>query len=360
MSMKKNKKRWPLILLVFLLVVGSGLLFAYQQFNQLNNPITNTSEEVSFTVASGTSVSKLLDQLEEKEIIKNAMASKIYLQLNPVDVQLKAGDFVIDKAWSLEEILLHMSDGKNIVVDTFRLTFIDGQWAKDYAMVIENHFGYSQEEVLELWNDRDYVTTLIDTYEVLTPEILSEDVEVLLEGYLAPNTYEFYKDASIQDITKRLLDQSEQFYLNNKALFDASNLSIHEVFNLSSIVQSEAAHLEDMKNVASVFFNRLALPMRLESSVTVCYALGEYNNWQECERNVSIQSPYNTYINDGLPIGPIANPGENALNSVLSPNETDYYFFLTEMFGETKGTFHYSQTYAQHSQLVNQYLRGNQ
>ncbi|NLC41957.1 MAG: endolytic transglycosylase MltG [Erysipelothrix sp.] len=356
----KKKKIWPKLLLVVVLILAGSGVFGYNYYQQLNEPVSSSSQEVAFTVPSGASISTVLTQLEEDGLIRSAFATKIKQQLSPVAVDLKAGEFTLDTSWDAQEMLQFMSNSQNILVDVVNLTFIDGERATDYARVIESKLGIPATEVLETWNDPEYLASLIDTYEVLTDDILSSDVRYALEGYLAPNTYQFFLDADVKDVTKRLLDQSEKFYLENKTLFDNSQLSIHEVFNLSSIVQLEAKYPEDMKLVASVFHNRLALPMRLESSVTVCYALDQYTSWQECESNVGIESPYNTYRVDGLPVGPIANPGANALLAVLDPVESNYYFFMSEMYGDTQGTFHYAETFAEHEKNVNQYLRGNQ
>lgn len=357
--MGKKKSKIPYIILgVVLVIIIAGVAYGWTTYQNLNKPVTDSSEEVRFIVKSGSSVSSLLDDLENEQIIQSAFASSIYLRINPVESNLKAGEFVIDKSWSLEEMLLYMSDSSNILVDTVNITFIDGQWARDFASEIEQNLGINAQEMLDLWNDETYLKELIDQYEVLTEDILHPETIVKLEGYLAPETYQFYIDATSKEVTERLLSQSETIYLKHKEAFDASELSIHEVYSLASIIQFEAARPEDYGLVASVFLNRLEVPMRLEASVTVCYALYDYETWQECETNIDIDSPYNTYIIDGIPIGPISNPQEAAIESVLYPTESDYYYFVNDVYGD--GSVHFARTFAEHTENVNTYLRGRE
>lgn len=348
------KKILLFLLILIIATVGAG----YFYYDQNTKPVSDDATMREFEVLAGSSVDAVTKKLEDEGFIRNALITKFLIsQENFEDV--KAGSFEINPAMSPQEIFSVITDSSKIIVHTYRMTFIPGEWAKDYAQVIARHTDLSAAEVLAQWNDPAYVQTLIESYEVLTPEILNDQTRVYLEGYFAPNTYEFYMDATLDDITRTLLAPTETFYQQNKTLFDQSHLSVHEVFNLSSMVQFEASQLEDQQLVASVFLNRLNIGMNLESSVTLCYALYEYDNWTDCERNPQIESPYNTYKYAGLPVGPIANPTHNAIFSVLTPVESNYYFFVADVFGvEEAGKVHFAETYEQHLELVRKYLEG--
>ena len=125
-------------------------------------------------------------------------------------------------------------------------------------------------------------------------------------------------------------------------------MSIHDVITLASVVQFEAGKEEDMRMISQVFLNRMDIGMRLESSVTVCYALYEYDSWKDCENydNQTLDSRYNTYLYSGLPIGPITNPSKLAILSTIQPKDNDYLFFLADVYGD--GTVYYAKTYAEH------------
>ncbi|MEI7668359.1 MAG: endolytic transglycosylase MltG, partial [Erysipelotrichaceae bacterium] len=235
------------------------------------------------------------------------------------------------------------------------IKIIPGDWAKEVALQIEEKTAYTQAEVLALWNDPTYITTLSQEYSVITPEIIKTGVNVLLEGYLMPDTYFINPESSLETITEKFISELQAFYEENKTLFDGSQFSIHELITLASIVQFEASGLTDMKMVAQVFLNRLALPMRLQSSVTICYSLYVYDTWRDCETNSDIKSPYNTYLHDGLPIGPIDNPSKNAILATLNPTKNDYYYFIADVYGD--GTIYYARTYAQHLANVKKYLK---
>ena len=202
------------------------------------------------------------------------------------------------------------------------------------------------------WNDETYVRSLMSSYPFLTNDMFNSDVKCLLEGYLFPNTYEFFRDSSIEDITEKLLDATLKIYKENEEAFIASQYSVHELFTLASIVQRETGNTNDMPLVASVFFNRLATGMQLQSSVTVCYALdiGLNGDWTKCEVIQDSSDPYNTYQIMGFPPGAICNPGKDALLAVLNPVDSDYFFFIGDVCGNG-GTI-FAKTYGE--QLANQ------
>jgi UPF0755 protein len=122
------------------------------------------------------------------------------------------------------------------------------------------------------------------------------------------------------------------------------------------LLQSFNRELEDMRLIAGVFYNRLRINMPLQASPTVCYSLYEFESWLECERRTSIDSPYNTYVYRGLPVGPILNPSEMAITATLNPQPTDYLYFMADVYGD--GTIYFAKTLAEHEANVNKYLRG--
>jgi UPF0755 protein len=196
----------------------------------------------------------------------------------------------------------------------------------------------------------------MEKYPFLTEEIFRDNIRYRLEGYLAPNTYQFFHETDAKTVTEKILDQQLVVYNTYKDQIEASGHSIHEIYTLASIVQYESGKPDDMKMIAGVFLNRLKDGWPLQSSVTVCYAMDEDNgeNWLACEAsaNAEFDSPYNTYKYPGLPPGPIVNPGAEAIEAVLNPTESDYYYFMADV---STGQVYYAKTLDEHNANVAKY-----
>ena len=345
------KKKSSLIILLILLIT---VAFSFVFFNMQLSSVSNESEPISFVVDENANLTVVTNKLEAENIIKSATFTKLYGKLSKKSNFTK-GRFNLDKSWNSKEILNFLTDSSNAIGEVSeRVTLTPGSWAKDMAKTFESKLDVSAEDLLSLWTDEAYVKTLINDYEFLTNDILNSDLKVFLEGYLAPNTYDFYVNASADSITRKLLDQTDMIYNKYKAQFDASKYSIHEIFTLASITQYESGNYEDDQIIAGVWENRLAIDMKLQSSVTVCYSLYEFDNWRDCEQNTLIDSPFNTYMYAGIPIGPILNPGEDSIKATLNPKESDYMYFVADVYGD--GSVHYAKTYDEHLANVKKYL----
>jgi len=347
--MKKRFIKGLLITIVLLVVIVTFIFYTIMQ------PISNEREVVVFEVNSGDSVSGVAKRLQEEGFIRSAYYMR-FVASNDELTAIKAGKYALDKSWDVKEILETINDASKAIPDQVRVTLVEGFWAKDIARKMAENTNVSAEELLELWNDEEFVNEMIDRYEFLDESIINPDTRVYLEGYLFPETYDFYSDTTARAITLRLLDQTQRVFERNKALFDQSELSVREIFILASIVQYEASSQQDMGLVAGVFYNRLDRNMLLQSSVTVCYSLYEFESWLDCERQTNIDSLYNTYRYAGLPPGPILNPSEMAIIATLNPTESDYLYFMADVYGD--GTVYYAETLAEHEANVDKYLRG--
>jgi UPF0755 protein len=351
----KKKRRLAKFLAGFLVLTLVGLASTYVIYTNLSKPAAGESDAVLFEIKSGDVLREVSANLQQQGIVRSAIVVEITARLGNL-TGLKAGLFVLDKSWSVTEILTTLNDSTKTIVDTVRITFPEGDWARDFARKISNLTSVEEQELFELWNDEVFLREMIERYEFLSEDILNPKTRIRLEGYLFPETYEFFVTTSARDVTIRLLNQTKRIFDKYKVQFEASELSVHEVFILASIVQFEASKPDDMKKVASVFLNRLDIDMPLQSSVTVCYALYEYDSWIDCETNSSLDSLYNTYKYRGLPIGPIMSPGEAAIVAVLQPAATDFYYFMADVYGD--GTVYFAKTYAEHSANVEKYLKG--
>lgn len=350
MNKRKPMLITAIIAIAVLIVFACGFLF-YQVSLQ---PVSSTSEKTQFEVVEGDSISSVITRLDEQGLIKNATVSKLYAKINGLH-NIKVGMFQLDKSWNTKEVLTYLNDSVNAGQDQVVMTFREGIWAKDIAKAIQDKLQIPADEMIALWNDSSYLQTLITKYDFLDESILNEQTRVKLEGYLYPETYHFAKDATKEEITETFLDQFQTVYNEIKQEISNSSMSMHDIITLASIVQFESKSVEDMYMISGVFHNRLAIDMTLGSSVTICYALyDDYDDATDCEVNTNIDSPYNTYIHQGLPIGPILNPGKDAILATMKPKESDYLYFIADICGD--GKVYYSKTLEEHNAYIDQYL----
>jgi UPF0755 protein len=352
--MTKKTKLKPLSFIqITFIILAIASAFAYFYVSSNLQGKGTSGETVMVLVEDGDLLSNVSLTLQAHDLIGQPFIFETYAKLVKL-TDFKVGVYKVDKSWDVLEILTYLNDATNAEKNDMALTIIPGDWAKDVALAISEISNYTVDEILALWNDKTYFANLDSQYEVITPEIDKTGVRVLLEGYLMPETYFINPNSTIEVITKRILDHTESFYSENKADFEKSSYSIHEIFTLASVVQFEASKPADMKMVAQVFYNRLNMPMRLQSNVTICYALYNYVDWKDCEGNKDVVSLYNTYLHDGLPLGPIDNPSATAILSTLNPTKNDYYFFIADVYGD--GTIYYAKTFDEHLDNVAKYL----
>lgn len=354
--MKKKRKLKPVFWILPLVVAGLLLTSVFYVQSALK-PVGSAEQVVSFKVASGDTLKQVTAGLDEAGLIQNPFVFEWMAKFKKL-TDFKIGIYYLNQGMDAIEILSALNDPTAAVPKDVIITIIPGDWAKNIAVKLaEQCVNVTADELLALWNDEAYLRSLMPEYSVLTEDLFKKNVNVLLEGYLMPETYYMNPQASADSLTRRILNQTQKVYDENKAAFEASKFSVHEIFTLASVVQFEARTPEDMKMVAQVFYNRLAIDMPLQSSVTVCYALYEYDSWKDCENydNQKLDSRYNTYLYKGLPLGPITNPSKNTILATLSPTPNDYYFFLADIYGD--GKIYYAKTYADHLKNEAKYLK---
>ena len=341
------------IVLAILLLAGAG--GAYALYLSALGPVSEVScpdnsedeaslpadcKTITFTINEGDSVSTVANNLAGAGLIKNSLVFQIYYALNYRDQAIKAGDYEFPKTLSVDEIIHRLIEGAKDNV--FSFTILPGETIADVKKKLIEQ-GYTSEAVEAAFNK---------TYESGIFEGKPEDTS--LEGYVFGETYEFYKDESVENILETTFAQLNKIIEKNDlvAKFKSHNLNLYQGITLASIIQKEAKSLEDQKIVSQIFYTRLANHTTLGSDVTVEYALNlidpNRTTYKSNPEALSIDSPYNTRKYPGLPYGPICNPGENALIAAAEPADTDYYFFLT---GDD-GKMYYSNTAAEHNQNI--------
>lgn len=328
---------------IILLVIGSIFYVKIQLIPK------NYADKTQFTIEKGSYGKQVFQKLEDENIIRNATIDYLYVQLTGVEFEFKAGTFELPAGLSLEEIVTTLSDDSKFYRPTSTITIPEGYFLVDIAQTLSNNLSVEKDELIAYWNDEDTVRSYMDDYPFLTDEIFNPSIRYILEGYLFPSTYEFYNDSSFDEITRKFLDQTLVIYNKYKDDFDNApsfyrvdlkkekQATIHEIFTLASILEWESGNDSQMKDVSSVFYNRFKYPDMLRSSVTACYSLGlDKDSCLLVDRDLKLaytedDETYNTYTKFGLPIGPISNPGETAIDSALNPNDTNYFYFVGDI-----------------------------
>ena len=358
---KKKKRRVPLLLkfLLFFIVLLLAVLGAgYYYFTSCQKPIQETSEVVTFEIEENSTIMTVANKLEEAGLVKDARMTYYYARLNEL-TNIYMGEYNLDKSWDLEHILTTLNDPLAANQNVVNVTIVEGDWCKHIAKKLSDNTDTTYDDYVKLWNDKEWIRSLMSDYPFLTEDIFNnEEATFYLEGYLNPDTYQFKKDSTPEEITLKILDETRLIYLNYKDDIEASSLSTHELYSLASMLQYEAGgQLDAQKEISGIFYNRIKDNMKLESSVTVCYAIDfdrDRDEWEECETNVDKESSYNTYLHEGITPGPICNFSASCLDAALHPNETENYFFMADVYGD--GTIYYAKTFEEHAKNVETYL----
>ena len=352
---KPHRLLTALLVVLILLAGAAGGAYFYYDYN-LQPVFTDVdcededSADVSacrptvFEVASGVGIADVAVGLKNAGLIRDSIVFQIYYRLNYSSETVKAGEYNLTKSMTPDEIIDEIVTGKNSNVFSFTLT--PGETIFDFKQKLIKQ-GYEAEAV---------DTALAATYDGEYSWIFDGRPEgASLEGYLYGDTYEFYKDETVENIIITMLEQlAHVIEVNNlQTLFADRGYNLYQGITLASVVQKEANSAADQAKVAKVFYNRLDRGIALGSDVTVTYAWDlahpdrnpdEVSNAEKLE----IDSPYNTRRYAGLPAGPISNPGLEALLATAIPDEeaANYLFFLT---GDD-GLMYYSSTEEEHNQ----------
>jgi len=315
------------------LIVVAGVFTWYR--SQLS-PVENDAPEVTFEIAPGLSSAEIADRLEEEELINSAFAFRVYGHFSNSLSNIIAGTYQLSPAMSTQEIVARLTDGE---ISRQVIQIIGGMnVAQITDAFIEN--GHDEEDILDALS-REYQSSILR----------DKPSDQSLEGYLFPDTYFAAPDATVADIIEIILTNTEE-KISSEIIDDwrARDLNIHEGLTLASIIQRESPR-EDMADISGVFWNRLEAEQRLESDATVNYVLGT-SRPQSTLEDLEVQSPYNTYRNEGLPPGPISSPEIDAIIASARPADHEWFYFLNTREGDTL----FSRTFEEHDRKRIEFL----
>lgn len=328
--MKSNKTysfASRLIVIFFVLVVASWITWLWWR-DSVSPVDSQDTIPVAFTVARGDGAKVIAANLASDNLIRSSTGFYILVKLLGIDRQLQAGEFRLTRAMDARSVALELTHG------------ISDQWVT----------------TLEGWRSEEMAAQVARDLDIPEQEFL----KFSREGYMFPDTYLVPQDATaaaivdmfIQNFDKKVTPQMRED--SNK-----TSLSLAEVITLASIVEREGRTKEERSVIAGILLRRLQADWPLQVDATIQYALGyqarEKTWWKKylTKDDMTIRSPYNTYIYPGLPPGPISNPGIESIKAVIYPKDTNFWYYLHD----PAGGVHYAETIEQHNANKARYLQ---
>ena len=309
-----------------------------------------SDEAVDVTIPEDADIGDVADVLADNGIINYPGIFKMYASLKKDKGPFVAGDYTISPSMSYDE--LRRAFKEQVVTGTVWITIPEGYTTDEIIdLMVENGIG-EREKYIDVINNHDFDYWFIDELE---NSQLKDGRVYRLEGYLFPDTYEFYKASSEETVINRLLARFDEVFVEDyKTKAKELGYTVDEILTIASLVEKEAGGAGDYMYVSSVFHNRLNNPTyypRLESDATTVYAIqvstGKRPDTVTPEDN-KFEHPYNTYINEGLTPGPITNPSASAIRYALYPAKTGYYYFITDNAGKV----YYGTGITEHKQNI--------
>jgi len=339
---RRRRGRLPKIVALFglllILVLGSGGFYLYSQLQ----PVAAEGQAVkkAVSIPSGTSVREIGQLLEKHGLIRNGTLFAYYAQSKGIGNRLQAGNYNFQVGQTIDELLNAMTKGE-AVVEAVRFTIPEGLNVEQIANRLAEQKLVDKAAFLKEVNEGAF-----PEFPFVAQIPKSKDRKHRLEGYLFPETYEIKKGATEHEIIAKMLGQfQKEMKPEWLEALKKRNMTLDQAVNLASIVEREVVVDKERPIVAGVFYNRIRDKWMLQSCATVQFVLGKQRDRITFE-DLEVQSPYNTYINPGLPPGPIASPGRASLEAVAQPVSHNYFFFVTKKDGTSEHYF--SKTFEEH------------
>lgn len=348
---KKIMKYFMIALLVIVLVGG---FFTWNYIKGETQPVdTAQTELVAFEIEQGASVKEVSKALEKEGIIRNSKLFNFYLKFKNVS-GFKSGLYHVSKSMTLDEIIAELSgQGKDKDQNATKVLIREGEQLTEIAKEVEKSTKYSAADFMAKVQDEDFLRYLVQKFpKLLTQSYNGYQVKYVLEGYLFPATYDMNDSKTLQMLITEMVAKTDEVMSKYYDKILASDYTLQEIMAMASLIEKEGSKLEDRKKISSVFHNRIKENMKLQTDVSVQYALGEHKEALSLE-DLEVDSPYNLYQNYGVGPGPYNSPSEDSIVAALEPEKTDYLYFLADI--HTKEIY-YAKTYEEHLELKAKYI----
>jgi UPF0755 protein len=334
MLLRPSTKRIILVVVFLLFLVGLFLTLGFGYY--LTSPTKKGAHDRTFFVQGGSTLSQVAVELEKKEIITKKRLFLLWARLMGYGREIKAGEYKLGPGIPPLKILDILRKG---TILTHPVTIPEGFTREQISELLEKKGLADKNEFLLLTGD----PAIAKQYGISGPN---------LEGYLYPDTYHFSRGLSALTIIGVMVNRFREVTDPLRERVKETGMTLKEVIILASIVEKETGLSVERPIIASVFLNRLKKGMRLASDPTVIYGLKDFNG-NLTRKDLSLPTPYNTYLIPALPPGPIANPGQQAIKALLYPDKTDYLYFVSK----NNGSHYFSKTLSEHSRAVETYQK---
>ncbi|HFI0329215.1 TPA: endolytic transglycosylase MltG [Streptococcus suis] len=359
-----------LVVVFFLATCTFGFFWVKSSLEPINTEATKT---IQVEIPEGSSTKEIANILFENDLIKNATVFNYYSKIKSYN-NYQSGFYNLSQSMSVDDLAKAMQEsgtptaqeepaGKVLIVEGYTLTQIANSVtlnAKTDDKTDKTPF--TSEEFLATVTNQEFIDRMVATYPNLFASLPAADSGVIyrLEGYLFPAVYDYYDDATIENLVEQMISTTDARLQPYYEAIANKNLTVNEVLTLASLVEKEGSTDEDRRNIASVFFNRLNTEMPLQSNIAILYAQGKLGEEttlaEDTNIDTSIESPYNIYWRAGLMPGPVDSPSLAAIDAVINANTTDYLYFVADV---TTGTIYFANTIEEHDQNVATYVNAH-
>ncbi len=352
-----------LIFFILLFCIGIGYWYVH---SEIYSAVSQERDKITFEVKQGETVAILANRLDEEQVIRNPWLFRKYIQWKGVDKDIRFGVFEVTKPITLARVVESLSKPG---VTERTITIIPGWDLRDIAEYMEKEGIGTKDEVYTLLGQpAKQGTSPKVSLDAPLKVVANKPADISFEGYIRPDTFRVYKDASLNDVLVRLIKERDkeftpELYQDIENFFDRVypdiakgkySLSVHELLTMASILEREVRSPKDKAMVADLFWRRYMAWIGFNADSTVHYIFGSPTSVFTTNEERASTNPWNTYKYWGLPPGPIATPSMASIKAALYPEKNEYYYFLTTLdTGEVK----YAKTLEEHNQNVQKYLR---
>lgn len=332
------------IILILLAFVGVGIRMI-QVSQNTQEMEAEKKPAISITIDEGEAVSDIASKLEKEGVINNAGLFKLYVRLKNEGADFKAGTHLFAENMPMKAVVKELKNASGGGVGVVKILVREGSTLDQIAEAVEKATGVSKKEFKATVTDEALIQQLVDRHPDLLKEVADkEDVRYTLEGYLFPATYDYNLKEGLPSLITQMVDKCAEVVGPFEADIQASGHTVNEIMAMASLIEKEGVTPEDRQKISSVFYNRIAQGMPIQSDISVLYALGTHKEMVTF-KDLEVDSPYNLYKNEGLPPGPMNSPSEEAIDAAVHPADTNYIYFYADL---KTGKVYFTDDYDQH------------
>lgn len=317
-----------LIVLVCLLVCGGAVWLVYQNVVAANNIVRK--DRFEFYIHTGTDYGEVLAMLEDSVVKDITSFDWLATKMN-YPSHVYPGRYVLQAPMSNRELIVRLRSGKQ---EPVKVVFNKFRTKEDFAGHVAENLEFDSLQLLRMLEDREYLESIgWNSYNIM--------------GLFIPNTYEFYWNTSADKFMERMIREYDAFWTDaRKEKAVQKGLGPKTATILASIVEEESQMKSERPTIAGLYLNRLNKGMKLQADPTVKFALGDFEIRRVLAKDLKTESPYNTYLNIGLPPGPICIPSINSIEAVLNAEEHNYLYMCAKV--DAPGYHAFARTHSQH------------